>query len=50
MELEPGSIGKGFAVDSVAKLLRTGRTSAFISAGGSTLYAIGTVPGTAGWP
>jgi thiamine biosynthesis lipoprotein len=51
MELDPGSIGKGFAVDSVAKLLRNqGVTSAFISAGRSTLYAIGTSPGTAGWP
>src|SRR5205823_8755325 len=51
MELDPGSIGKGFAVDSIAKLLRQqGVTSAFISAGGSTLYAIGAVPGTAGWP
>jgi FAD:protein FMN transferase len=51
MELDPGSIGKGFAVDSVVKLLRNqGVTSAFISAGGSTLYAIGAVPGTAGWP
>jgi FAD:protein FMN transferase len=50
MELDPGSIGKGFAVDSVAKLLRNqGVTSAFISAGGSSLYAIGAVPGTAGW-
>lgn len=51
MELDPGSIGKGFAVDSVVKILRDhGVTSAFISAGGSTLYAIGTVPGSAGWP
>jgi len=51
MELDPGSIGKGFAVDSVVKLFRQqGVTSAFISAGGSTLYAIGAVPGTAGWP
>jgi FAD:protein FMN transferase len=51
MELDPGSIGKGFAVDSVVKLLRQqGVTSAFISAGGSTLYAIGAVPGAAGWP
>jgi FAD:protein FMN transferase len=51
MELDPGSIGKGFAVDSVVKLLRDhGVTSAFISAGGSTLYAIGTVPGVDGWP
>jgi FAD:protein FMN transferase len=51
IELDPGSIGKGFAVDAVVKLLRRqGVTSAFISAGGSTLYAIGAVPGTAGWP
>lgn len=51
MELDPGSIGKGFAVDSVVKILRNqGVTSAFISAGGSTLYAIGTVPGSTGWP
>jgi FAD:protein FMN transferase len=51
MELDPGSIGKGFAVDSVVRLLRRqGVTSAFISAGGSTLYAIGSVPGAAGWP
>ena len=51
MELDPGSIGKGFAVDSIVKLLRQqGVTSAFISAGGSTLYAIGAIPGTTGWP
>lgn len=51
MELDPGSIGKGFAVESVEKLLRaSGVTSAFIDAGGSTLYAIGAIPGTAGWP
>jgi FAD:protein FMN transferase len=51
MELDPGSIGKGFAVDRVVALLREqGVTSAFISAGGSTLYAIGSIPGTAGWP
>ena len=51
MELDPGSIGKGFAVDSVVKILRNqGVTSAFISAGGSTLYAIGAIPGSAGWP
>ena len=51
MELDPGSIGKGFAVDSVVALLRSqGVTSAFISAGGSTFYAIGAIPGTSGWP
>jgi len=51
MELDPGSIGKGFAVDRVVALLREQSvTSAFISAGSSTLYAIGTPPGTSGWP
>jgi thiamine biosynthesis lipoprotein len=51
MELDPGSIGKGFAVDQVARLLRGhGINSAFISAGGSTLYGIGTPPGAPGWP
>jgi thiamine biosynthesis lipoprotein len=51
MDLDPGSIGKGFAVDSVARLLReAGVQSALISAGGSTLYAIGAPPGEAGWP
>lgn len=51
LDLDPGSIGKGFAVDSVAHLLReAGIRSALISAGSSTLYAIGTPPGEAGWP
>jgi thiamine biosynthesis lipoprotein len=51
MDLDPGSIGKGFAVDRVAALLREqGVTSALISAGGSTLYAIGAPPGSGGWP
>ncbi len=51
LELDPGSIGKGSAVDSVVRLLReAGVTSAFISAGGSTLYGLGAPPGAAGWP
>jgi len=51
MDLDPGSIGKGFAVESAEKLLReAGVSSALISAGGSTLYAIGTPPGESGWP
>ena len=50
MDLDPGSIGKGFAVDSAARLLReAGVHSALISAGGSTLYAIGAPPGESGW-
>ena len=51
MDLDPGSIGKGFAVESAAKLLReAGVRSALISAGGSTVYAIGAPPGETGWP
>lgn len=51
VDLDPGSIGKGFAVDSVVKLLRGfGVTSAFVSAGGSTLYGIGAAPSLPGWP
>ncbi len=51
MDLDPGSIGKGFAVDRVVTLLRAeGVTSALLSAGGSTLYAIGAPPGSDGWP
>ena len=50
MDLDPGSIGKGFAVDRAVSLLRTeGVSSALLSAGGSTLYAIGAPPGSAGW-
>jgi thiamine biosynthesis lipoprotein len=51
MELDPGSIGKGFAVDSVVALLReSGVHAAFVSAGGSTLYGLGAPPGEDGWP
>jgi thiamine biosynthesis lipoprotein len=51
MELDPGSIGKGFAVDGVVALLREdGVRAAFISAGGSTLYGLGSPAGEAGWP
>jgi thiamine biosynthesis lipoprotein len=51
LELDPGSIGKGFAVDRVVEQLRAeGVSAAFLSAGGSTVYGIGAPPGTAGWP
>lgn len=51
MDLDPGSIGKGFAVDrAIAQLRADGVTAALLSAGGSTLYAIGAPPGQAGWP
>jgi thiamine biosynthesis lipoprotein len=51
MELDPGSIGKGYAVDKVVALLRAqGVMAAFVDAGGSTLYGLGAPPGEAGWP
>src|ERR1700753_4154763 len=51
LDLDPGSIGKGFAVDLAVELLRAeGVTAALLSAGGSTLYAIGAPPGESGWP
>ncbi|HEY4355817.1 MAG TPA: FAD:protein FMN transferase [Acidobacteriaceae bacterium] len=51
MDLDPGSIGKGFAVDLAVERLRAdGATAALLSAGGSTVYAIGAPPGEDGWP
>ncbi len=52
LELDPGGIGKGYAVDRMADVLRgAGITSAFISAAGSSLYGIGAPPDEpAGWP
>ena len=50
VELDPGGIGKGFAVDSAVALLRAhGVTAALLSAGSSTVYAIGSPPGQPGW-
>jgi thiamine biosynthesis lipoprotein len=52
LELDPGGIGKGYAVDRMAAVLRqTGITSGFISAAGSSLYGIGAPPDEPqGWP
>ncbi|MCX6552066.1 MAG: FAD:protein FMN transferase [Acidobacteria bacterium] len=50
LELDPGGIGKGYAVDMAVKVLqRAGIASALVSAGGSTLYAIGHPPGRPAW-
>jgi len=50
MEIDPGGIGKGYAVDrAVSVLVRAGIGSALVSAGGSTLYAIGHPPERDGW-
>jgi len=50
MSIDPGGIGKGYAVDQIVKILReAGIRSAFVSASTSTVYALGTPPGEAGW-
>ncbi len=50
LEFDPGGIGKGYAADRAAEVLRQfGITSALVSAGGSTLYGLGHPPGRDGW-
>ena len=45
VDIDPGGIGKGYAVDRmVAVLRRLGVKSGFITAGRSSMYAIGTPP------
>jgi len=50
IELDPGGIGKGYAVDRIAQILKdNGIQRALISGGGSSIYAIGAPPGEKGW-
>lgn len=50
VELDPGGIGKGYAVDCMLDVLRRNHIrAAFISAGGSSIYALGAPPGESGW-
>jgi FAD:protein FMN transferase len=50
VELDPGGIGKGFAVDAAIHELRAdGVRAALLSAGSSTIYALGAPPAAAGW-
>jgi FAD:protein FMN transferase len=50
VELDPGGIGKGYAVDRMVDVLRQdGVTSALVSAAGSSIFALGAPPGEAGW-
>jgi thiamine biosynthesis lipoprotein len=53
VEINLGSIGKGYALDRASQLLRRryGVRSGLLHAGRSSVYAIGTPPGSAdGWP
>jgi FAD:protein FMN transferase len=50
VELDLGGIAKGYAVDRVVALLqRHGITAALVSAGGSTVYALGHPPDRLSW-
>lgn len=50
LEFDPGGIGKGYAADRAVSVLRqSGVSSALVSAGGSTLYALGHPPDREGW-
>jgi thiamine biosynthesis lipoprotein len=53
LEINLGSIGKGYALDQAASLLRCrwNRPAALLHGGHSSVYAIGSEPGTTrGWP
>jgi thiamine biosynthesis lipoprotein len=50
VEIDPGGIGKGYAVDRIAQILKdNGVRQALISGGGSSIYAIGAPPNEKGW-
>jgi thiamine biosynthesis lipoprotein len=50
MQLDLGAIGKGYAVDRAAQVLRaSGILNALINAGGSTMLAMGAPPGQSAW-
>src|SRR5258705_10877756 len=50
LQVDLGAIGKGYAVDRAAEVLRSlGIRNALINAGGSTIFAMGSPPDQAGW-
>ena len=50
VELDLGGIAKGYAVDRIVRLFRQRPiAAALISAGGSTIFALGAPPGRDGW-
>jgi thiamine biosynthesis lipoprotein len=51
VEIDPGGIGKGYAVDRMVEVLKAdGVTSALVSASDSSIYALGAPPNQSGWP
>lgn len=50
VEMDPGGIGKGFAVDRMVQILRqNGIRTALVSASGSSIFALGAPPNEDGW-
>jgi thiamine biosynthesis lipoprotein len=50
VEIDPGGIGKGYAVDRMVEILKqNGIESALVTASGSSIYALGGPPGEKGW-
>jgi len=50
MDLDPGGVGKGYAVDRMVDRLKAqGIQSAMISAGSSSIYGLGAPPNDTGW-
>jgi thiamine biosynthesis lipoprotein len=50
VELDPGGIGKGYAVDRMVEILKQyGTRTALVSASGSSIYGLGAPPGEKGW-
>jgi thiamine biosynthesis lipoprotein len=50
VEIDLGGIAKGYAVDRAVEILRAnGVTSALVSSGMSSIYALGSPPGEHGW-
>jgi FAD:protein FMN transferase len=48
--IDPGGIGKGYAVDRMVEILRKyGIRNALVSAAGSSIYCLGTPPSENGW-
>ena len=51
LQLDLGAVGKGYALDRMAEILREWDIdSACLQSGGSTALALAAPPGTAGWP
>jgi thiamine biosynthesis lipoprotein len=50
VDIDLGGIAKGYAVDRAVEILRSnGITSALVSSGTSSIYALGSPPGAHGW-